>query len=287
MMASESNTELQMEEAAANSVQSPIGQAPDSTWSNERLLDYGTRSLGEGDQHAQRLHALARKSVVPKFRAGHAFSILQERLTATGNWCAFQEDNDLPRTKVWEVINVYRKATELGHGEEDVANYGTWTEVMVAYGVVKPRKAEGDEPAAIAAGPSDDSDGEATADDDGITENDWPTAEDEESAEDSDEAESEDEPPDAEPEETAEEELPPVTGDQVVAADTFVAAVGGVEHAVRVLIARSATSGDKEGVKDALSEMVRAARTLLTPAEITEIVIVGNARAKGIQWASV
>jgi hypothetical protein len=68
----------------------------------------------------------------------------------------------------------------------------------------------------------------------------------------------------------------PVTEDEIGAADSFVAMVGGMEHAVRALIARSIKSGDKDAVKNAVAEVVRAARAVLTPSEITEIVTVSN-----------
>ena len=90
-----------------------------------------------------------------------------------------------------------------------------------------------------------------------------------------------------EAEEAAEEELPPVTDDQIGAADAFVSAVGGLEHAARALVARSVKKGDKDGVKSTIAEAVRAARAVLTPSEISEIVIVGSTKAKGIQWVSV
>ena len=85
----------------------------------------------------------------------------------------------------------------------------------------------------------------------------------------------------------AKEELPPVTDDQIAAADSFVAAVGGLEQAARALVARSIKGGGNDGLKSVMAATVRAASELLTPSEIAEIAIVDSARAKGIQWVSV
>jgi hypothetical protein len=274
---------LQMEETASDLVRSATDKTPDDTWPTEALLDFATQALGNGDKHEQRLHALARKSVVSKVRAGQAFTILQQRFTATGKWCEFQKNNDLPRTKVWEVIKVYEKAVELGHGEEVVANYGTWTEVMVAYGIAKPRRVDEDQPDIITVQPSDDANDELAVEDDGVQneEDGW---EDEELEDDSDEDVVVGD-PDAEPQEIADAEIPPVTDNQIGAANSFIAIVGGLECAARALITTSIKSGDKDAVKGALAEVVRAARAILTPAEIGEIMIVNN--AKGFKWVSV
>ena len=281
-MGDESSMEQQVEETAPNLVQSPTDKMPDDTWPNEILLDFAMKALGEGDKLEKRLHALARKSVIPKFRAGHAFAILQERLTATGDWCKFQDEHDLPRTNVWEVITVYQKATAMGHGEEDIATYGTWTEVMVAYGIGKPRKAKAVQHRATTAKRGDDGDGDATTEGDGAQEDDGEPEEDEDVFEDGDD-DAESESPHAEPA----EEPPAVTADQIAAADSFVAAVGGLEHAAHALIARSINIGDKDAVKGAVAEVVLAARAVLTPSEISEIVIVANAKEKGIKCESV
>lgn len=131
-------------------------------------------------------------------------------------------------------------------------------------------EAEPKRPTVTTAGPSDDSNGNATVEDGDVHE-------------DVTEDEFDDESADAKPEVTAEEALLPVTADQIGAADTFVGAVGGVQHAVRVLIVKSANSGDKDAVKGALAEAVRAARAVLTPSEITAVVIVGAAKEQGIK----
>jgi hypothetical protein len=78
-----------------------------------------------------------------------------------------------------------------------------------------------------------------------------------------------------------------VTEEQLIAADSFVAAVGGMGHAARALVAGSIKSGDRDAVKGAVAEVVRAARAILTLSEITAIVIVGNAKEKGFKGVSV
>ena len=276
-MKNESSMEQQVEETAPNLAHSPTDKVPDDTWPTEILLDFAMKALGEGDKLEKRLHALARKSVITKFRAGHAFAILQERLTTTGDWCKFQAEHDLPRTNVWQVTAVYQKATAMGHGEEDIAMYGTWTEVMVAYGVGKPRKAKVEQHRATTAksGADDDDAGDGAQGDDGEPE------EDEDVSKDGDDDESESlhgEPA---------EEPPPVTEEQLIAADSFVAAVGGMGHAARALVAGGIRSGDKDVVKDTVVAVVRAARAILTLSEITAIVIVGNAKEKGFKGVSV
>ena len=67
-----------------------------------------------------------------------------------------------------------------------------------------------------------------------------------------------------EPQEVAEEELPPVTDDQIAAADSFVAAVGGLEQAARALVARSIKGGGNDGLKSvmAAAALVRGYRRL-------------------------
>jgi hypothetical protein len=127
---------------------------------------------------------------------------------------------------------------------------------------------------------SDDSgDGEAPVEDGDVLEE-SPT-EDEESSETD---RTEDAPSDAEP---IAEDLPPLTDDQVAAADEYVKAVGGREHAARALVESSVKAGDKEAVKKTIADVVRAARALLTSSEISEIVIVSSAKEKGIKWERV
>ncbi len=281
-----SRMKSQTQEAAPDLVQPSADTAPDDTWPTEFLLSFAMTALSEGDRHERRLHALARKSVVERFRAGHAFSILQERLTATGEWCEFQDRNQLPRTKVWEAITVYRKAVELGHGEGDVAGYGTWTELMVAYGVVRPRKAQPEGHGVAVTELGDDGGGENTVEGDGVPEDDRQAEEDDR----------EHDEPEFEPDEdvldgdldawtdTSAEEGPPIATDaELEAASAFVDRVGGLPNAVRVLATKGVMTGDKDVLKDALKEMCRAAQGILSLAEINEIVICLNVTRKGFK----
>jgi hypothetical protein len=134
---------------------------------------------------------------------------------------------------------------------------------------------------------SDDSgDGEAPVEEGDVLEE-SPT-EDEESSETD---RTEDAPSDAEP---VAGDLPPLTDDQVAAADEYVKAVGGREHAARALVESSVRVGDKEAVKTVLMETIRAASGILEPSEINTVVskinekvIHHNAREKGLRVVAV
>ena len=214
-------------------------------------------------------------------RAGHAYSILRRRLKPLGKWCSFQVENQLPRTSVWEVVEVYEAAVRDGLDTKDLADrYSRWTEVLLAYGLAKPRKNKVGGCLVEPLKPPTEEDDDAQDEDDGqdFDEDDL------HDKPDPDEDESDDDAPDADPPETTEVEPPPVTDDQVAAADAFISTVGGLVHAVRVLITKGANSGDGQAVKDTVAEAVRTACAILTPSEIREIVIVGNSTVK---WVSV
>jgi hypothetical protein len=182
------------------------------------------------------------------------------------------------------MIEVYERSAKDGYTAQDlVKNDGNWTGILLAYGLAQPRKGttggcdvEQIEP------PTDDKDvqEEAVEEDSGQYD-----LEDDASSDDPEEGTVAGN-PDASHEETT-EEVPPVTDDQIGAAETFVSAVGGLEHAARTLLASSVRSGDRAAVKSTVTEVVRAARAILTPSEIGEIVIVGNAEAKGITVVSI
>jgi len=257
--------------------------APDETWSVEQLLDYGRKALREGEECDMLVVPLARRSIVARFGAGHAYSILRSRLKPLGKWCSFQEEYKLPRTSIWEVVEVYEAATLDGMNEYDLVDrYSNWTGILLAYGLAKPRKNNVGGCVVERLEPPAEDDDTQDEDDDDLDEEDS----DDEPESDLDD-DTEEDPSDADPPETAEDEPPPVTDDQIGAADAFVSAVGGLAHAVRVLITKGANSGDRQAVKDAVAEAVRTARAILTPSEIAEIVIVGNCKAKGIDLVSV
>ena len=256
----------------------PPGSEPDESWSDDMLFDFGRDAVKESDRLEAQAQPLIGQSIGSRLQAGHAWSILRKRFKAEGMWSSFQKEHGQSRTTMWQMIEVYERSAEDGYTAPDlVANYRNWTGILLAYGLAQPRKG-------IAGGcvveqleaPEDDVEGDAVEDD--FVEE---TAEGEDLEDDSDESEAE--LPSCEAVEIAEEEIPPVTADEIVAADAFVSAVGGVQPAARALIARC--GGDKEVVKNTVTEVVQAASAVLTPPEITEIVIVGN--AKGIKWVSV
>jgi len=260
---------------------------PDETWSDDLLLDYGREAMKEGDRLEAQAQPFIRQSIGSRLRGGRAWSILRARLRAGRQWFAFQQQHGLPRTTVWQMAEIYERATEDHLSAEDLADkYSTWTGILMAYGLAQPRNtASGGSVVEQLEPPDDDEDAtEHEGVDNDLVEGN-PEGEDLDDG--LDEGEPEDDLPDAAPQETAEEEPPPVTDDQVAAADTFVGAVGGLEHAARALIARSVRAGDREAVKGTLAEAVRAARAVLTASEISEIVIVGNGKAKGIRWEPV
>ena len=255
----------------------PVNNIPDETWSIERLLDFGQKSLCEGEECDRLAVPLARRSIVARFGAGHACSILRDRLKPLGKWCDFQAEHSLPRTSVWEVVEVYEAAGREDLTKNDLAErYSTWTGILLAFGLVKARRngtggciVEHVEP------PAEDDDAE-----DDFDEDDW----DDEEPEDEDPEEDEDQQePDQEPEEAdPEDEAPtPVTDEQIVAANAFVGAVGGLTHAARILVIHGAKGGDKEPVKGIMRAAVVAARSVLDWAEINEVVRSSELRAKG------
>ena len=174
----------------------------------------------------------------------------------------------------------------LGHGEGDVAGYGTWTEVMVAYGVVRPRKAQPEGHGVAVTELGDDGGGENTVERGGVPEDDRQTQEDENGQEYDD--------PEVDPDEddadsirdalpSAEESLPHATDAELEAASVFIEQVGGLPNAARILATKGVVTGDKDVLKDALTEMFRAAQGILSPAEISEIVVCLCVTKKGFK----
>ncbi len=284
-MASEA-TDITLVPLEVNAIQT--AEEPDESWSDKMLLDCGRAAINESDLLEAQAQPFIRQSIDSRLRGGHAMSILRARLKAEGRWLGFQQENALPRTTMWQMIEVYERSAKDGYTAQDlIDNYGNWTSTLLGYGLAKPRKNKvgGHDTEYLEAPKENDDD----VRDDGV-EGDFDGADvdyGDGSEGDAEEDESDDESADAEPDGIAEEEIPPVTADQIGAADTFVAAVGGLTHAVRVLITKSVNGGDKDAVKGAVAEAVRAARAVLTPAEITEIVIVDNCKAKGIDLVSV
>lgn len=116
---------------------------PDDTWSDNDLLQYGRTAIIRGDRDEERQLVLGRRSIKERLDAGHALAIVRQRHKGDGTWCKMQDEHGLSRTTVWEVIEVYEQSAALGHTQEDVAaKHDTWTEVLVAYGVVRNRAAK-------------------------------------------------------------------------------------------------------------------------------------------------
>ncbi len=110
---------------------------PDETWPTDALLALVMALLAEAG-------VLARKTTALVFKAGHALSLLRPRFKSAGGWCKFQRDRNLPRTSVWEAIELYERATEQGHDEDDVSTM-TWTEAKEYFEIAKPKADENDE----------------------------------------------------------------------------------------------------------------------------------------------
>ncbi len=131
-------------ETVNSEIATPSDNLPDETWPVEQLLAYGQGALRGGEDCDMGVIALARRAVSFKFNAGRAYSILRSRLKPLGKWCECLKAHDLPRTSVWEVVEAYELATTDGYNEENIADkYGTWTAVLVAYGLAKDKKNAG------------------------------------------------------------------------------------------------------------------------------------------------
>jgi hypothetical protein len=203
----------------------PPDNRPDETWSVEQLLAYGRKSLGEADECDRLAAPLARQSIAAKFGAGHCYSILRDRFKPRGEWCRFQATHRLPRTTVWEVVEVYQAATRAGLKEDDlVERFTTWTGVLLAFGVVRPRNNDvGGCTVEYLEPPSDDGDDNAPHDSKDKAGTVTGTSSGREG-------------PDRGPARDAEENPPappqlPVTAAEIDALTTFLEAVGGLSRA--------------------------------------------------------
>ena len=119
---------------APPAVRLPQGQ-PDDTWPVEALLAYAREQLGEAG-------ALARKTTGLVYRAGYALWLLRARLKSSQSkrgWCDFQHENNLPRTSVWEAIQLWRRATDLGLTEDKVSSI-PWPEARQFVGIAAKKE---------------------------------------------------------------------------------------------------------------------------------------------------
>lgn len=109
------------------------GDSPSEHWDLEKLAEYARGSLDLSI-------SLARKSTIERFRAGHALSIARAKFKENKKgWCQWQDDHNIPRTKAWEAIKLYKRA-----GSEKVVADLQITEAFKKFGIVKPRKRRAD-----------------------------------------------------------------------------------------------------------------------------------------------
>lgn len=135
------NPNTAITETVNSEIATPSDNLPDETWPVEQLLAYGQRALREGEDCDMQVISLARRAVSLKFNSGRAYSILRSRLKPLGKWCECLKAHNLPRTSVWEVVEAYERATKDGYNEESIADKcGTWTAVLLAYGLAKDKK---------------------------------------------------------------------------------------------------------------------------------------------------
>lgn len=219
----------------------PVPEGNDyEIWDDHPLMQHAVARVMQSDRHNERRIALGRMTIEERLDAGHVLSIVRRRHKDDGQWCAIQDEYKLPRTIVWETIEAYERSTKLGHCPQEVAaNYETWTEVLVAYGVAKerPKKpavpaANNDEQRPAHAEPVNEPepDGRSAADSTGNCQ-----------ANQKDGGNAEDKPARAVPEsapkaeKAAKKVQPDLTPCEIDAATVFVKAVGGWPRAVRVL----------------------------------------------------
>jgi hypothetical protein len=266
---------------------------PNSNWPDELLIEYGQRALNAADTYEKQANILTRKTIVQRFRAGHALSLLKDRLKEKETWVEFQTQHNLPRTVVWEAIAVYERVVKLGLGEDDVAVYTTWMNVMIAYGVRRnPQEGIADIPAeATDTQPDASKHGKKAVAvnrkkpqpdkaDDALPEEQDPG----DTGEDGSDVEGQEGQPDPD---LPEQDEPSVPDADMDAAAAFVAQVGSLPHAARALAMTGIKNGDKEMFQSALKEMIRAAQTILTSAEINKIVLLVTMAKKGLVFEKI
>lgn len=113
---------------------------PTTESTDEELLHCCGASVEQREKAEAVGLAFFRRSIRLQWRGCKAASILRKRHKSGRKWCLIQKQSKLPRSTLWEMAEIYDRATEQGHGEEDVAKYRIWTDVKIAYGVVKERE---------------------------------------------------------------------------------------------------------------------------------------------------
>jgi len=109
-------------------------QKPDATWTIEALLAYAMAWLAQAG-------VLARKTTLAVLRAGLPLFIIRERLKPERKWCQFQKERNLPRTSVWEAIELHLRVTERGFTEEQAAEM-PWPEPLEFFGIGRREEAD-------------------------------------------------------------------------------------------------------------------------------------------------
>ena len=94
---------------------------PNESWPDKMLLDCGREAIKESDLLESQAQPLIRQSIGSRLRGGHAMSILRARLKSEGRWLRFQQDNALPRTTLWQMIEVYERAAKDGYTAQALA----------------------------------------------------------------------------------------------------------------------------------------------------------------------
>lgn len=119
------------------------------TWPDDALMQRSRTRLIQSDRHDQKRIMLGRQTIEERLEAGHQLSVVHGRHVDDGIWCALLKQYGVARTTAWEVIAAHERSAAAGHTKQEVAaNHETWTEVLIAYGVVKERPKKQDMPAA-------------------------------------------------------------------------------------------------------------------------------------------
>ena len=186
---------------------------------------------------------------------------------------------------MWETIAVYERAIQQGHSEDDVAQYTTWADVMIVYGVKRnhkegiddiPPEATDRQPdaapskhgkRAVATTPLANRGKKQPDKVDDVL----PEEQDKAGGDDWEDGSDDDEQKDQIDPDLPEKYEPSIPDADMDAAAAYVEQVGSLPYAARVLAITGIRSGDKEMLQNALKEMIRAAQIILSRAEINEI----------------
>src|SRR5262249_40437737 len=83
---------------------------PDDGWSTDRLAEYVHAKLDEARHVDNMAQQLAKRSSVQVFRAGHALSIVRDRLKVSRAWERWLKEHGIRKTSAWEAIELCRRA---------------------------------------------------------------------------------------------------------------------------------------------------------------------------------